>query len=77
MVKIDLLQHSLVPPHRVLPEAEKVALLTKLNVSEFQLPSIRRKDPIIENVKTKVGDIIQITRVSKTDSEYPYYRRVI
>lgn len=77
MVKTDVLQNSLVPPHRVMSEEEKNALLTKLNVSEFQLPSIKRKDPVIENVKTKAGDIIEITRKSKTGKEYFYYRRVV
>lgn len=76
MAGSDLLQHSLVPVHRVLSEEEKLAVLKKFNVSEFQLPSIRKKDPAVVNLKMKAGDVIEITRDGKT-GEYMYYRRVI
>lgn len=76
MVKLDILKHVLVPKHTILTSQEKENLLADLNVSEFQLPSILHKDPVIEILKAKQGDIIKIEREGVLGKETAF-RRVI
>lgn len=74
---IDLLKHILVPEHKILSAEEKQELLLKYNISEIQLPSIKKNDVIVKQIEAKQGDIIKIIRTDKTELNTPYYRRVI
>lgn len=74
--KIDILKHDLVPKHKILSDEEKAKLLKKLNISEFQLPSIKHNDPVIKAIGAKKGNVIQIKRNYKT-TKSTFYRRVI
>jgi DNA-directed RNA polymerase subunit H (RpoH/RPB5) len=51
--------------------------LEELNISRGQLPKILKNDPMVQKIKAKVGDIIKITRNSKTAGESVYYRVVV
>ncbi len=75
--RLDISKHELVPKHEVLSEEEAKELLDKLNISRGQLPKIYKNDPMVKKIKASVGDIICITRKSKTAGESKYYRVVI
>lgn len=70
------------PKHEKLSASQAKKQLKDINVSLDELPLIRRTDPAIlrlleEGVAIEVGDVIKITRSSKTGGDVPYYRRVI
>lgn len=75
--KVDILQHVLVPAYKVMSSEETEELLAKYNVKLFNLPKIFFSDPIIKKIKAKAGDVLEITRKSKTQGTAKYYRVVI
>ena len=72
-----ILQHELVPEHRILDLEEAAALLRRLGVKPWQLPQISINDPIARLLGAKPGDIIEIRRKSPTAGEALYYRIVV
>ena len=77
MRRVDISKHELVPKHEVLSEEEARRVLDELNISRGQLPKILKTDPMVQKIKANVGDIIRITRKSKTAGESIYYRVVV
>jgi DNA-directed RNA polymerase subunit H len=75
--KLSVSKHILVPPHTKLNESEKKALLEKYKISLSELPRISIKDPAIESLKVKPGDVIKIIRKSPTAGTTVFYRSVI
>ena len=75
--KYDINEHILVPEHTKLNEKEVKDLLEKYHISLKELPKISKKDPAIAHLNIKEGDVIKITRISKTASEAIFYRGVI
>ena len=71
------LKHRMVPNHEILSEDEVKNLLSEYNVEKEQLPKLRVIDPTVVAAKAKVGDVIRITRESKTAGIAYYYRMVI
>ncbi len=76
-IKIDISKHEFVPKHELLSDKESEKLLKELGVTRLQLPKILKKDRAIHHLKAKRGDIIKITRNSKTAGKAIYYRVVI
>ena len=72
-----ILEHELVPEHRILSLEEAVDLLRRLGVSPSQLPRISINDPVAQLLGAKPGDIIEIKRKSPTAGEAVYYRIVV
>jgi len=72
-----ILQHELVPEHRILTLEEAARLLRMLGVKPWQLPQISVNDPVARLLKAKPGDIIEIRRRSPTAGEAVYYRIVV
>jgi len=71
----NILDHVLVPPHRVLSESEKQKIYIHYNISkDSELPEISRFDPVAEALGMKPGDVCEITRPSPTSIESLYYR---
>lgn len=68
--------HFLVPTHEILDEARGQAVLMKYGVDRSKLPKISKKDPALPD-GVKVGDIVKITRKSKTAGTSLYYRVVV
>jgi DNA-directed RNA polymerase subunit H len=71
----NILNHVLVPPHRILSQPE----LEDLNKQYYikipsQFPEISRLDPVAKVVGLKPGQVCEITRKSKTAIESKYYR---
>lgn len=77
MARLDILKHKLVPKHEVLPENDVAALLERFNITKGQLPKIMASDPVVKKIKAKTGDIVKITRESKTAGNAVVYRVVV
>lgn len=77
MTKKEKLAHTLVPEHTKLSEKEKEALLEKYHVVMRELPKISDKDPAIDHLDVKEGDVIKIIRKSQTAGEATFYRGVV
>lgn len=76
-MRLDVLKNSLVPKHDVLPEDEVNSLLEELNITKGQLPKILVTDPVVKKIKAKAGDVVKITRNSKTAGTAVVYRVVV
>ena len=77
-----MLEHQLVPEHRLVPEPEAETILKKLRITKDQLPKIHRSDPVIQVLERiegpiEEGRIIKVTRVSGTAGVSEAYRLVI
>lgn len=74
-LQFNLLDHSLVPPHRILNNVELELVKKKYNVSDiFMLPEISRFDPVAQVIFVRPGEVVEIKRPSKTAIESLYYR---
>lgn len=71
------LEHRMVPKHEILSEDEVKNLLSEYTIDKEQLPKIRVLDPTVVATKAKIGDVIRITRESKTAGRAFFYRMVI
>lgn len=74
-LQFNILEHVLVPPHRVLSESEVIEVMKKYNVANKTLfPDISRFDPVARVLGLRPGQLCHITRPSKTAIETSYYR---
>lgn len=76
MTKKKKIEHELIPKHEKTTAKEKKQLLEKYNISIKQLPRISKKDAAIEHLSVNDGDVLKITRKSKTAGETVFYRVV-
>ena len=74
-VQFNILEHVLVPEHRVLNEAEKIEIMKKYNImSDNEFPELSRFDPVAQAIGIRPGQVCEIIRPSKTAISAPYYR---
>jgi len=74
-LQFNLLEHSLVPPIKILTEGETSQLLSKYNLKDItQLPEISRFDPQALAIALRPGEVCSIERKSVTAMKYEYYR---
>jgi len=73
---VDVSHHELVPDHRVLDETEIDRVLEEYNVNRTDLPKIKRVDPALPD-EAEVGDVVEITRDSRTTDTAIVYRLVV
>ena len=74
-LQYNILEHSLVPPIKILSDGETLQLLTKYNLKDItQLPEISRFDPQALAISMRPGQVCEITRNSVTVTKYNYYR---
>ena len=78
-MKINIQQHDLVPKHEVISESEKELLQQSSDFDINNLPKIKKNDPVVKEIgqDVSVGDVLKITRNSKTAGEFISYRIVI
>jgi len=72
----EILSHFLIPTHEILDESSAQAVLMKYGVDRSKLPKIMKHDPGLPD-GAKIGDIVKITRKSKTAGTALYYRVVV
>ena len=74
-LQFNVLEHSLVPPIKILSDGETIQLLTKYNLKDTtQLPEISRFDPQALAISMRPGQVCEITRNSVTVTKCNYYR---
>lgn len=74
-LQFNILEHTLVPPHRVLGESEVGIIMKRYNIVDKTLfPNISRFDPVARVIGLRPGQVCAITRPSKTSIESMYYR---
>jgi DNA-directed RNA polymerase subunit H len=73
---VDVGQHNQVPEHAVLDEAGVETLLADYDIDRTDLPKITRRDPALPD-NAEVGDVIEITRDSRTAERALVYRLVV
>ena len=67
----------LVPKHEILSDTEKKDLLKHLDIAPEQLPKIIDTDPAVISLGAVPGQIVKITRKSRTAQNAIAYRFVI
>jgi DNA-directed RNA polymerase subunit H len=77
----NVMEHQLVPEHRLLSKKEAKKVTSQLNISKEQLPKIRITDPCIkilsQSKDVEEGMIVEITRASQTAGMSKAYRLII
>lgn len=74
-LQFNILNHSLVPSHRILNEKEVEEIKLKYNImNDSQLPDISRFSPVAQAIGIRPGEICEIQRPSKTAVFAPFYR---
>jgi DNA-directed RNA polymerase subunit H (RpoH/RPB5) len=74
-LQFNILNHSLVPPHRVMLPSEVKEIMKKYNITDtIQFPDISRFDPVARVIGLRPGQVCNIIRPSKTSIEANYYR---
>lgn len=74
-LQFNVLQHILVPTHKVLPLASIKEVMNKHSMtSPHQFPEIGRHDPVATALGARPGELLEITRPSRTAVTGVYYR---
>ena len=74
-LQFNILEHVLVPPHRVLEDDETVAIKKKFNITDNKnFPGISRFDPVAQVLGLRPNQLCEIIRSSKTAITSKYYR---
>jgi DNA-directed RNA polymerase subunit H len=73
---VDVSDHELVPEHSVLDEDILEGVLEEYDIKRTDLPKIKRADPALPD-DAEVGDVIEISRNSRTTDEATVYRLVV
>jgi DNA-directed RNA polymerase subunit H len=74
-LQFNILEHVLVPPHRILSKDEVSEIKKKYNIMDHgQFPDISRFDPVAQVIGIRPGQICEIIRPSKSAITAKYYR---
>jgi hypothetical protein len=74
-LQFNILEHVLVPKHRIMNDDEVSSLKIKYNIlNNDLLPDISRFDPVAQAICLRPGQICEILRPSKTAIQSKYYR---
>jgi DNA-directed RNA polymerase subunit H (RpoH/RPB5) len=74
-LQFNILNHSLVPNHRVMNDVEVAEVMKKYNIVNLaEFPDISRFDPVARVIGLRPGKVCHIIRSSKTSVTADYYR---
>ena len=74
-LQFNILEHDLVPPHRVLTSEETSDIKKRYNIiDDSQLPDISRFSPVSLAIGIRPGEVCEIIRPSRTAITAPFYR---
>jgi len=81
-LRFNVLEHKLVPEHRLLSPDEADEVLKGLKVTRDQLPKIRKTDPVIRVLEKihgpiEEGRIVRVLRLNQTAGVSEAFRLVI
>ncbi len=81
-MRFNVLEHKLVPEHRLLAPDEADEVLKAMKVTRDQLPKIRKTDPVIRVLERihgpiEEGRIVRVMRLNQTAGVSEAYRLVI
>jgi DNA-directed RNA polymerase subunit H len=74
---LNVLEHAMVPDHKIMGEDEVSELLSRYNITTEQLPKIYHDDPAVREIGANADDVIRIVRTSHTAGRAEAYRLVI
>jgi DNA-directed RNA polymerase subunit H len=69
-------QHNLVPDHTVLEKGAIDSVLQEYDIKKTDLPKIKVDDPALPD-SAEVGNVVEITRDSRTADQATVYRLVV
>ena len=74
-LKFNILNHNLVPKHRVLTNDEKEQVKAQYNIeNDNEFPTISRFDPVSQVLGIRPTELFEIERSSKTAIKTKFYR---
>lgn len=74
-LQYNILDHTLVPQHRILSKSEYANIKQKYNImDDGQFPEISRFDPVAQVIGIRPGQVCEIIRPSKSAIRSNYYR---
>lgn len=73
-LQFNILNHVLVPPHRIMSFEEVEELKRMRNLKLEELPRISRFDPVAQAICIKPGQVCEIARASRNSIVSNYYR---
>lgn len=73
----DLTEHELVSKHRILSPTEVKKLLEKYRIEAYQMPYIKKDDPVAILLGATPGEVLEIVRDSPTAKKFTTYRYVV
>jgi len=73
---VDVSQHELVPEHEVADEDALDRVFDEYGIDRTDLPRIRERDPALPDEAAE-GDVVRITRDSRTTDQAVVYRLVV
>jgi DNA-directed RNA polymerase subunit H len=74
-LQFNILNHVLVPPHKIMSTAEVNIIKERYNVmNDAQFPELSRFDPVAKAIGIRPGQVCEIIRPSKTSIVSNYYR---
>ncbi len=74
---VDVGQHTLVPEHEIVEDETEIdEVLSEYDIRRTDLPKIKRTDPALPG-DAATGDVIRVTRDSRTTDRAVVYRLVI
>jgi DNA-directed RNA polymerase subunit H (RpoH/RPB5) len=74
-LQFNILDHTLVPKHRIMNDEETQNIMLKYNVTDIKLfPEISRFDPVAKAICLRPRQVCEIIRPSKTAITTFYYR---
>ena len=74
-LQYNILDHTLVPQHRILSKSEYVSIKERYNImDDGQFPEISRFDPVAQVIGIRPGQVCEIIRPSKSSIQSTYYR---
>jgi len=74
---MSVLDHIMVPDHKIMSEEEVSELLSLYKITSEQLPKMHQDDPAVKVIEAKIGDVIRIIRTSHTAGRAESYRLVV
>jgi DNA-directed RNA polymerase subunit H len=80
---VNVLQHTDVPEHHLVPEKDEKGIMKTLNAGKDQLPKIRKGDPCVKLLEEfhgseiEEGRIIRIVRLNEVSGVSVAYRIVV